>query len=104
MEVEGGAMTERSRLHSVDCLRGVIALAVVIHHAIRYERLPAGCPAWLRGLAAALDYGHQAVPLAFVVSGFCIHRPWARRYAETGRGDFDLGGYWRRRLRRLYPP
>jgi peptidoglycan/LPS O-acetylase OafA/YrhL len=93
-----------ARLRSVDCLRGVTALAVLLHHAIRSERLPAGCPGWLRGLAAASDYGHQGVALAFVVSGFCIHRPWARRYAESGRVDFDYRSYWGRRMRRLYPP
>jgi peptidoglycan/LPS O-acetylase OafA/YrhL len=93
-----------ARLNSVDCLRGVAALAVLLHHAIRYERLPAGCPAWLRGLAAALDHGHMGVPLAFVVSGFCIHRPWARQYAESGRVDFDFRRFWGRRVRRLYPP
>ncbi len=92
-----------ARLRSVDFLRGIAALAVVCHHANTYAgRRPES--GWLAGLYAILEQGHLGVPLFFVISGFCIHLTWCRQHAATGGSALDFGGFWRRRLYRLYPP
>jgi peptidoglycan/LPS O-acetylase OafA/YrhL len=56
-------------------------------------------PAWL---AATLEYGGFGVQLFLVISGFCIHLPWARALDANAR--IDVFAFWKRRLRRLYPP
>jgi len=95
-----------ARLTSLDFLRGVAALAVVAHHCINFgwgQNMPMHL-AWFRALHAVVNRGDLGVPLFFVISGFCIHMRWARRYAETGRADTDFAGFWKRRIHRLYPP
>ena len=72
-----------SRLESINFLRGGTALAVVLHHAIRYGEAPLDSPLWFRGVYAVLDLGHLGVPLFFVLSGFCIHLRWAKQYAVS---------------------
>jgi peptidoglycan/LPS O-acetylase OafA/YrhL len=60
--------------------------------------------------SAGLTYGHQAVLLFFLISGFCIHfrqaRATAREENEGGipRSSLDIRSYAFRRFRRLYPP
>jgi peptidoglycan/LPS O-acetylase OafA/YrhL len=93
-----------SRLKSVDFLRGSAALAVVLHHAILYSDAPPTGALWFRALHTLLGYGYLGVPLFFVISGFCIHQQWTRKYAEAGRQDLSFVGFWKRRLHRLYPP
>jgi len=90
------------RLVSIDFLRGSAATAVVLHHAINWRELPNSAP--LNVLHAILDRGYLGVPLFFVISGFCIHMRWARRQAKSGQAVLDFGDFWRRRIRRLYPP
>ncbi|MBI5838029.1 MAG: acyltransferase [Candidatus Eisenbacteria bacterium] len=95
-----------TRLTSLDFLRGVAALSVVAHHAINFgwgQNMPMHL-GWFRALHAVVDRGDLGVPLFFVISGFCIHMRWARRFAETGVGDSDFAGFWKRRIHRLYPP
>ena len=40
----------------------------------------------------------------FVISGFCIHLQWARARAHHQEGQIQFGAFWKRRIRRLYPP
>jgi peptidoglycan/LPS O-acetylase OafA/YrhL len=94
----------RSRLESIDCLRGGAALAVVLHHAVRYSKAPPDAPTWFRWVFSVLDLGQLGVPLFFVLSGFCIHLRWAKLYCEGSRRGLDFTAFWRRRLFRLYPP
>lgn len=68
----------------VDGLRAVAVLAVVGFHA--------GVP-WLTG-------GFAGVDVFFVISGFLIGGVVAERQA---RGDFSLGWFWERRVRRIFP-
>jgi len=95
----------KSRLASVDALRGSAALAVVLHHAVNYgNSLPSGS-AWFTASHAVLDQGYLGVPLFFVISGYCIHLRWAKQQAEGARdSSVDFLGFWKRRLHRLYPP
>jgi peptidoglycan/LPS O-acetylase OafA/YrhL len=68
----------------IDGLRAVAVLAVVGFHA--------GVP-WLTG-------GFAGVDVFFVISGFLIAGVVAERQAN---GDFSLGWFWERRVRRIFP-
>lgn len=91
---------------AIDLLRGVAALAVVVTH------LPfswtgglddaAGRLALPNAVVALTTYGHYGVNLFLVISGFCIHMQWARRGQDHSEVRFL--DFWKRRLRRLYPP
>lgn len=94
------------RIASLDALRGIAALAVVIHHAA-LQRLPI-----VRHAIADSDgnvfhpvlfwMGTWGVTLFFVLSGFCIHLPQARKESE-GAPFIGWKEFYRRRARRLLP-
>ena len=95
--------SRNSRLRSIDFLRGIAALAVVLHHAVNFDlNLPTA--QWLRVIHAVLNQGCLGVPLFFVISGFCIHLTWTRNFKETGQASVQFVKFWKRRLHRLYPP
>lgn len=50
------------------------------------------------------SFGYIGVFLFFVISGFCIHLQWAKAKANGVDSDIRFGSFWKRRLRRLYPP
>jgi peptidoglycan/LPS O-acetylase OafA/YrhL len=104
-EPDPAPVEQSSRLASVDCLRGLAALAVVIAHSSDFASASAtGGSAWFRNINEVLHYGGRGVPLFFVISGFCIHLQWARNNVQTGQGAPDFVRFWKRRLFRLYPP
>jgi peptidoglycan/LPS O-acetylase OafA/YrhL len=95
------------RLRSIDALRGIAALGVVFYHAVEQG------PKWLpnnlfdypvRALQFISSFGYVGVFLFFVISGFCIHLQWAKARATGVEPDIRFGQFWKRRLRRLYPP
>jgi peptidoglycan/LPS O-acetylase OafA/YrhL len=97
-----------SRLLSIDMLRGIAALAVVFTHlpfswnastSLTQSSAEAALPQWAVGL---LHYGANGVNLFLVISGFCIHMQWARQSEKHSAVSFL--DFWKRRLRRLYPP
>ena len=95
------------RLRSIDALRGIAALGVVLYHAI--DRGPNVLPNNLfnhavRALQFVSSFGYIGVFLFFVISGFCIHLQWAKARAAGVEPDIRFGPFWKRRLRRLYPP
>jgi peptidoglycan/LPS O-acetylase OafA/YrhL len=49
-------------------------------------------------------YGHEAVLLFFVLSGFVIHLRYARNLAANPDAGFDWWPFLVRRIRRIYPP
>jgi peptidoglycan/LPS O-acetylase OafA/YrhL len=92
------------RLLGVDILRALAALAVVFTHlpfALTYDATGAPISAYPHAIDVASNYGQYGVHVFLVLSGFCIHLQWARR---TDGSPIDFFGFWRRRLRRLYPP
>lgn len=99
-------------LHSLDALRGLLAVYVVIGHG-RWL-LWAGHSAWLSQPhswweaplaygSAAFRYGHEAVMVFFVLSGFFIHLRFAKQLT-TGGSTLEPGEFYRRRLHRLAAP
>jgi peptidoglycan/LPS O-acetylase OafA/YrhL len=105
--LEQSPPTETTRLRSIDALRGIAALGVVFYHAV--ERGPNVLPNNLfdypvRALQFISSFGFIGVYLFFVISGFCIHLQWAKSRATGVEPDVRFGPFWKRRLRRLYPP
>lgn len=105
MRTEGSG----SRLRSIDALRGIAALAVVVSHVhfswtdpLLREELASPTEAFSPALLAVTIYGRFGVGLFLLISGFCIHMTWAR-VAERPEA-LDFLRFWRRRLLRLYPP
>jgi len=88
---------------SLDALRGLAALAVVLSH-VAEPKGGARAGAVVQGLVGFLGYGRVGVVLFFVISGFCIHLRWARSLAEGERTALDFASFWKRRFVRLYPP
>lgn len=96
-----------SRLSSIDALRGIAALGVVLYHAVHqtggavpdnFFRYP------VRMIQFLASFGYIGVFLFFVISGFCIHLQWAKARAAGQNHQIKFGAFWKRRLRRLYPP
>lgn len=87
MSLPESRSTEGGHLESLDALRGLTALYVLLHHA---QLLPNS--RW--GLL--LSFGQEAVILFFLLSGFVIDHSLRNRRFNTGR-------YLQLRTRRIYP-
>ncbi|MBC8030385.1 MAG: acyltransferase [Pyrinomonadaceae bacterium] len=95
------------RLQSIDALRGVAALGVVLYHAVMQttNAVPDNLFRWPVKLIQYLSsFGYIGVFLFFVISGFCIHLQWAKARANGKPHQINFGSFWKRRIRRLYPP
>jgi len=96
-----------ARLRGIDALRGAAALGVVLYHAVEQGKhvLPNNLFHYpVRLVQFASSFGYIGVFLFFVISGFCIHLQWARAKAADVEPDIRFGAFWKRRIRRLYPP
>ncbi len=90
------------RLQSVDVLRALAALWVVLHHL---PHRAVDLPELLRVLAfLPVTFGYLGVILFLVLSGFCIHLGVTKRMARGQEARADWFRFWRRRFWRLYPP
>jgi peptidoglycan/LPS O-acetylase OafA/YrhL len=97
----------QGRLQSIDALRGIAALGVVLYHAVLQTEngVPNNLFQWPVKLGVFVSsLGYICVFLFFVISGFCIHLQWARTRAAGQIPEIKFGSFWKRRLRRLYPP
>lgn len=98
--VDGGAPSRRMRVAWLDGLRGAAALFVVLHHMwLRvWPAFPQNVGPWWLGW---LLYGHLAVAVFIVVSGFSLA-------LAPVRDGGQLNGGWRRFVRRrawrILPP
>jgi peptidoglycan/LPS O-acetylase OafA/YrhL len=97
-------------LISIDMLRGIAVLLVLFSHlpfsmqaaAHDHGVVRANISVFSDWSVHALKFGRFGVHLFLVISGFCIHMQWAR-YRTVDR-KIEFLGFWKRRLRRLYPP
>ena len=93
---------------TLDAMRGGAALAVVTYHALGVAQQTAwvGWEWWLPQIAEYLvHYAFAGIYLFFVISGFCIHLHWAKtRAAGVEKPVINFAHFWKRRVRRLYPP
>jgi peptidoglycan/LPS O-acetylase OafA/YrhL len=95
------------RLKSIDALRGIAALGVVLYHAVWQtgNAVPNNFFRWpVKLLQFVSSFGYIGVFLFFVISGFCIHLQWAKSRAQQQPQSIRFGSFWKRRFRRLYPP
>ena len=97
-----------SRVLTLDAMRGGAALAVVTYHALGVAPQTAlsGWEWWLPQITAhVVHFAYAGIYLFFVISGFCIHLFWARaRAAGVLNPAVNFFSFWKRRVRRLYPP
>src|SRR5678810_1377201 len=96
-----------NRLRGIDALRGAAALGVVLYHAVEQGKhvLPNNLFQYpIRLVQFASSFGYIGVFLFFVISGFCIHLQWAKSRAAGKTPEINFGPFWKRRIRRLYPP
>ena len=96
------------RLRGLDALRGMACVAIVLFHATdRTEHaIPNGLLHYpVLAIQFAISQTYISVFLFFVISGFCIHLQWAReRAGGEEKPRIPFGAFWKRRIRRLYPP
>ena len=100
-------LPQLTRLRGIDALRGAAALGVVLYHAVEQgdKVLPNNFLQYpIRLVQLASSFGYIGVFLFFVISGFCIHLQWARAKAAGVEPEIRFGAFWKRRIRRLYPP
>ncbi|HEU0028037.1 MAG TPA: acyltransferase [Ktedonobacterales bacterium] len=88
------------RLGYVDGLRALAALAVVVDH-VTLEIWPVGLPQRIAPFVDPAVYGHTAVSVFIVLSGFSLMLPVARNGFRLPDGA--LGFFWRR-AKRILPP
>jgi peptidoglycan/LPS O-acetylase OafA/YrhL len=89
---------EPTHLAFLDGLRGLTALFILLHHAAR-EVPWESMSDWLAGATGWLDYGHSAVAVFIVLSGFSLMMP----VVKTGQVRGGFAGYIARRARRILP-
>lgn len=100
--------TATDRLHGLDALRGLAALAVVWFHMTHGGELLHASPAGIIALAGWLGHvGHHGVALFFVVSGFVIPLSLKKAALQQCRKSARAAIFCRwmaKRLLRLQPP
>ena len=101
------ALVGAERLAFLEGIRGVLALYVATGHVFTMvdpssvTGRPSVAPPWLQALAAPFSYGHVAVAMFIVVSGFSLQLGLLQ---GGGSGEVGtVGGFFRRRARRILP-
>ena len=104
---------KKLRLHSIDILRGLAALSVAFYHIWGHDGSYAfpsnglvpttSDPSLFTYLLSPFRWGYLGVSLFLVLSGFCIHLPYARKKYTSGSYQFKAPVFFTRRIWRLYP-
>lgn len=87
------------RLDTIDVLRAVAAVGVVLGHIAHHSDPETNLR---RALLLPLDLGATGVTLFLVISGFCIHLAASARSGGILVAP-DWVAFWKRRMYRLYP-
>lgn len=107
---------ERKNIVFLDTLRGFAAIYVMVGHARwllwegyseGYQLHPETYSAYNKLLMyffSLFKYGHEAVLLFFVLSGFVIHLRYAKNFQRFGEFRFEFFSYLSRRFWRIVPP
>jgi peptidoglycan/LPS O-acetylase OafA/YrhL len=99
-DLGNGRARSAPRLEYLDGLRGAAAFYVVLFHAAAGFTKPE-LPFWARAFRHLLTFGHSAVAVFIVLSGYCLMLPAARNDGRLTRG---FGDYIGRRAWRILPP
>lgn len=114
-QATSSAPSERNklRLDSIDILRGIAAFSVALYHVWGHDGsypwpsigiVPTTPePTFFMYLISPMRWGYLGVSLFLVLSGFCIHLPYARKKYSTGSYEFKGPAFFARRIWRLYP-
>ncbi len=108
------ARSQGFHAHYLDGIRGLAALYVLLEHVqltglglIGADKLSTGNESALQHLArlfnsTAAGFGHAAVDVFIVLSGYCLMLPVANSSDHALRGG--IGGFFKRRAIRILPP
>ena len=92
--------TVRERFATVDALRALAVVAIVVYEAFAHvPGLAGGRPP----LARALGELRQGISLFFMLAGFALAYPAVVAFTESGRAYLDLARYIIKRALRIYP-
>jgi peptidoglycan/LPS O-acetylase OafA/YrhL len=96
----------RLRLEFLDGLRGLAALYVVFHHVSLFSPSSPNpsilLHVFIKLYTHVLAFGHQAVVVFIVLSGYVLMLPVAR--TQDGHMPKGVWDYFKRRARRILPP
>ncbi len=105
-QVEMLPQRETFHLAYLDSLRGLAALYIVLHHATLQINFSENNPnifvkSFVYVTMNGFQYGHYAVDLFIVLSGFCLMLPVIRNDGEIKGGAIN---FFKKRVRRILPP
>ncbi len=104
---EEGVRAEVGNIETIEGLRGVAVMLVVLFHYL-VVRTPAAADPWNAfvsahpALAVVVGNGYLGVDLFFLITGFLLILPWAR-HAYHGRTPPSTEDFYVRRIRRIVP-
>jgi peptidoglycan/LPS O-acetylase OafA/YrhL len=98
--------SQPKRIESLDTIRGLAALAVLLGHTLGTFAWPDSMVFWARfPLANMLFDGRSAVTMFFVLSGFVLSRPFLTKSpAEQNYRQLFVSAFYLRRVTRIWIP
>ena len=98
--MNGNQEVKKERFHFLDGVRAIASLLIVIHHSVTSEVSKTFVRHGMPYLGHSIAHFTQSgVSLFFVLSGVVLLRPYLR-----GQRKLDVGDYFIRRFKRIYPP
>ena len=86
---------------ALDGVRGLAAVAVVVHHCLGAGGAPSHIRSWFDATQTASSFGYLGVDLFFVLSAYLITEILLREMRLLGR--FDIKAFYLRRMLRIWP-
>ena len=95
-------LSQPQHLDYLDSLRALAALYVIVQHALLHTQLTKMKLPWLQQLLVdSFSFGHYAVDLFIVLSGFCLMLPVVKNNGRLRTGALQ---FFKKRARRILPP